>query len=798
MIPFSSFAYFGVLLYVALPTLVLGAFRRAGRHWALFATVALIAVQYWEPVHIRGHLAVHAFWFVALWALFQALIARSFLLLRARGPSRLVFYCALGASLLPLFVAKAAPVFSATTQFGFLGISYVTFRSLDLIFCIQDRVVTAFSLSDFFGFLLFFPTISSGPIDRFRRFSVDWRRTRTRAEFLGDLGEGMHRIFRGFLYKFILAYLIERYWMNPAGNRPGVFGALDYMYAYTFYLFFDFAGYSAFAIGVGYFFGIHTPENFDRPFLARNIRDFWNRWHISLSFWFRDHVYMRFVFAAMRGKWFKNKHTASILAYYLSFGLMGLWHGFSPHYILYGFYHGTLLSGYDIFSRWNKQRQVWRSGPLWSAASVLLTFHAFAFGLLLFSGHLTSSSTRAITAPPHSIGVLEKVGDTVISGWAWNEKTPDTPIEIVIMEDKHILGEMTADQYRQDLADEGRGNGRHGFTFDAASSPPRRPSSFDQRSPRAQASHRQPLCHQSRPMKTSAAPVPPASRFNASLLRSPGAATRILLAAAFGLLLPLHEWAAERQVLHGHVPAVVSRLVPVGRLPVAQHVNLAIGLPPRNQQGLTDLIRRISDPASPDYRHYLTPQEFAARFGPSEQDYETVAAFAKAHGLTVTRRYPNRVVLDVGGAVSDIEKALHVTMRLYKHPTEGRVFYAPDTEPSLDLAVPLSHISGLDNYALPEAVLQADAGQGRPGRQARHRKRPAGHRRRKARRRLGQRDLYGQGFPRGLRSGCLVDRLRAGRRVIAVRRLHGQRHHGLRVGGRAAERHADQRAARWI
>ena len=73
------------------------------------------------------------------------------------------------------------------------------------------------------------------------------------------------------------------------------------MYAYSLYLFFDFAGYTAFAIGVGYLFGIHTPENFQRPFLARDIRDFWNRWHISLSWWFRDHVYMRFVMAASDG-----------------------------------------------------------------------------------------------------------------------------------------------------------------------------------------------------------------------------------------------------------------------------------------------------------------------------------------------------------------------------------------------------------------------------------------------------------------------------------------------------------------
>ena len=464
MIPFAGFAYFGILLYLLLPTLLLGLFRRAGRYWTLLATAALIAVQYCEPVRVR-HLHIQLVWFVVLWALFQAIIARSFLILRARGPNRAAFYSALALSLLPLIAAKASPLFSTTSQFGFLGISYVTFRALDLIICIQDRVVTAFTLTDYLGFLLFFPTISSGPIDRFRRFLGDWHKVRLRAEFISDLGEGMHRIFRGFLYKFIVASLIERYWMNPAGNQPGMVGMIGYMYAYTFYLFFDFAGYSAFAIGVSYFFGIHTPENFDRPFLARNIRDFWNRWHISLSFWFRDHVYMRFVFAALRGKWFKSKHTAALLGYYLSFGLMGLWHGFQWHYILYGLYQGTLLSGFDIFSRWCKDRKIVLASPLWSVASVLLTFHAFAFGLLLFSGHLTASSTHAIAAARQGPGVIEKVTPDVITGWAWNNRTPNDPVQITIRDNENLLVKMKADQYRQDLANEGVGNGRHGFTF---------------------------------------------------------------------------------------------------------------------------------------------------------------------------------------------------------------------------------------------------------------------------------------------------------------------------------------------
>jgi membrane protein involved in D-alanine export len=195
-------------------------------------------------------------------------------------------------------------------------------------------------------------------------------------------------------YKFIVAALIEQHWLNPAARSGSLTALVSYMYAYTFYLFFDFAGYSAFAISISYLFGIHTPENFDRPFLARNIRDFWNRWHITLSFWFRDHVYMRFLLAAGRGKWFKSMHTAAILGYFLAFGLMGLWHGIEPHYIVYGLYQATLLSGFHIFSSWKKH---WRGGPLWNAFALFITFNAVCFGMLIFSGRI---GTPPMAQPP--------------------------------------------------------------------------------------------------------------------------------------------------------------------------------------------------------------------------------------------------------------------------------------------------------------------------------------------------------------------------------------------------------------
>ena len=150
------------------------------------------------------------------------------------------------------------------------------------------------------------------------------------------------------------------------------------------------------------------------------------------------------------------------------------------------------------------------------------------------------------------------------------------------------------------------------------------------------------------------------------------------------------------KALTGHVPAAVSRLQATGRLPATTNLNLAIGLPLRNQAALDSLLQQLYDPASPNYRQFLTPDEFTAQFGPTEQDYQKVVDFAQASGLTVTRTHGNRMLVDVSGKVSDIEKAFHVTMRTYQHPAEARQFYAPDVEPTVSTNLPILHVSGRD------------------------------------------------------------------------------------------------------
>jgi subtilase family serine protease len=159
------------------------------------------------------------------------------------------------------------------------------------------------------------------------------------------------------------------------------------------------------------------------------------------------------------------------------------------------------------------------------------------------------------------------------------------------------------------------------------------------------------------------------------------------------------------KTLPAQVPLALAQLVAQGVVPATNRLQLAIGLPLHNQDQLDGLIGQLYDPHSTNYHQFLTPEEFTARFGPTEQEYRTVVQFAEAHGLAVVGRYNNRVVLDVSGSVADIDRAFQTTLRTYKHPTEPRNFFAPDTAPSVPTNLPAADIWGLSDYARPKPQL---------------------------------------------------------------------------------------------
>jgi len=135
----------------------------------------------------------------------------------------------------------------------------------------------------------------------------------------------------------------------------------------------------------------------------------------------------------------------------------------------------------------------------------------------------------------------------------------------------------------------------------------------------------------------------------------------------------------------------------------SQRMALAIMLPLRNQSELASLLKRLYDPNSPEYRHFLTVAQFTAQFGPTGQDYESVEKFARSKGFTVANTPDNRLLVHINGTVAQVNKAFHVTMTNYRHPTEKRTFYSPDREPSLELSVPVVHIAGMNNFSIPRA-----------------------------------------------------------------------------------------------
>jgi kumamolisin len=152
---------------------------------------------------------------------------------------------------------------------------------------------------------------------------------------------------------------------------------------------------------------------------------------------------------------------------------------------------------------------------------------------------------------------------------------------------------------------------------------------------------------------------------------------------------------------HLHSAVANGQAKPVGVLPASQNLRLVLALPLRNQAQLDGLLEDLYNPNTPSYRHFLTVDQFTAQFGPTVEDYNSLMSWAKEHGFAVVGTAPNRVNLDVEGTVGTIQRAFHVTMRTYQHPTEDRVFFSPDREPTVDLPFQLWHVSGLDNYSIP-------------------------------------------------------------------------------------------------
>ena len=385
---YGDYLYLYILFLTAIPAVVLGLLGKKIKFYGMIATLFMIFLI------VGTHLQ---FKFLCAFIIWELIIVYGYLYVRRKTDSKFIYRLFLFGSMLPVILNKISPEFGKIIPhakigvIGFIGISYLNFRVIQMVIEIYDEAIKEVKLSTFLYFVLFFPTLSSGPIDRSRRFEKDLDKEITRQEYLDEyLMPGIKKIFLGIGYKFVIAFLINTLWLTKIHtDHFTIMRDLSYMYAYSLYLFFDFGGYSLFAVGTSYIFGIKAPDNFNKPFISKDMKEFWTRWHISLSRWFGDYIFSRFVISSMRKRRFKKRTTAAHVAQMITMITMGFWHGLTWYYIVYGLYQGVALVLTDIYQRKSKFYKTHKKENWFVVLQIVLTFHIACFGLLIFSGYFS-------------------------------------------------------------------------------------------------------------------------------------------------------------------------------------------------------------------------------------------------------------------------------------------------------------------------------------------------------------------------------------------------------------------------
>ena len=398
---YTSASFFIALAIVADPAVALGASGRRIKPWGMVASVAMLAFLFAD-----SRRALVAFLlFVALATASAYAMLSSW---KSGRRSMAVYRISLAATLVPLVVYKVSAAVDAPGFLGFIGISYLTFRAVQVVVEIRDGLIEDLPLADYLYFLTFFATITSGPIDRSRRFLEDANTALAPAAYRDLATRGVLMLLAGAVMQLALATMVHGFtdpWaVNGALAMPNILalglpwgvGSLVRAYGYAVYLYLDFAGYSLMAAGACYLFGIQCPTNFNAPWRALDLKDFWNRWHITLSTWLRDFVFMRFVRGLTRRHVFKKRLTTACCGYVVNMFLMGMWHGLTPDYLLYGLYHGVLLAATEAYQKrcpFYKRNK----GKRWyKVLSWFVTMNLVIIGFSLFSGQVGEAVRRMI------------------------------------------------------------------------------------------------------------------------------------------------------------------------------------------------------------------------------------------------------------------------------------------------------------------------------------------------------------------------------------------------------------------
>lgn len=249
------------------------------------------------------------------------------------------------------------PTLASPVDVVWLGYSYFAFRLLHILRDKQNNRLADFSLREFVSFLIFFPAFTAGPIDRIQTFVKKVRETAVldSDQFIA----GAERLVLGIFKKFVLADSLALISLNAqnAGQVQETFWGWIILYGYALRIFLDFAGYTDIAIGIGLLAGIRLPENFNKPYLQKNLTEFWNNWHITLTMWFRAYFFNPLTRAMRTGKVKFPMQAILLVGQIGTMVLIGLWHGIAWNFVIWGLWHGAGLFIDNRWRMWVKDKQ---------------------------------------------------------------------------------------------------------------------------------------------------------------------------------------------------------------------------------------------------------------------------------------------------------------------------------------------------------------------------------------------------------------------------------------------------------
>jgi D-alanyl-lipoteichoic acid acyltransferase DltB (MBOAT superfamily) len=226
-----------------------------------------------------------------------------------------------------------------------VGVSYIFFRQLDVLFQVKAQLVQTVSLIDYLNYLLSFWTILAGPIQRYGEFIKEFYEDKKPVND-EDALRCFHRVANGFLKILLIGsfclYMQEQFYsfFSESTSPIRLLAFLGFFYCFPLYLYFNFSGYCDVVIGMARWAGFLIPENFDRPWLSRDMIDMWNRWHITLSQWLRDYVYQPLFKSLLSGPFRNHLSFSQYLSIFFTFFLVGIWHGTTMNYLIFGLLQG--------------------------------------------------------------------------------------------------------------------------------------------------------------------------------------------------------------------------------------------------------------------------------------------------------------------------------------------------------------------------------------------------------------------------------------------------------------------------